>query len=147
VHSCIEALFASINDHKINRESRFKVLSILSYLISDRKELLDETHHLLLKMELIGQLTPNELVWYYVLLDFNLEDVIALAPAEYSALMVNAMATPDSDPTSSYIFDLMETILRIAPNQELWQKMFDRISDTKSIRYFESLEKVLSKSL
>jgi hypothetical protein len=98
-------------------------------------------------MELIGQLTPNELVWYYVLLDFNLEDVIALAPAEYSALMINAMATPDSDPTSSYIFDLMETILRIAPNQELWQKMFDRISDTKSIRYFESLEKVLSKSL
>jgi len=44
----------------------------LSYLISPRKELLEKVHHLLLKMELIGLLLPNELAWYYLLLDFNL---------------------------------------------------------------------------
>ena len=57
------------------------------------------------------------------------------------------MSTPDDDPTSIYVYDLIEAVLRIAPNPELWQKMFDKISNSKSIRYFECLEHILKQSL
>lgn len=54
VQLCVEELLASIGDIRINRESRFKVLSVLSYLLTDRPELLQLLHRLLLRMELVG---------------------------------------------------------------------------------------------
>jgi len=86
-------------------------------MISERKELLGKVHHLLLNMELIRVLLPNELAWYYITLDFNLEDVFDLAPEKYSALIMRAVPTPDDNPTSCYMYDLVETMLRIAPSQ------------------------------
>lgn len=84
-------------------------------------------------------LRPNELAWYYILLDFSLEDVIDFAPLEYSGLMMNAMSTSDADPTSPYVYDLLETMLRMAPSNQLWQEVFNRIPQSNSIRYFECL--------
>jgi len=53
--------------------------------------------------------------------------------------MMSAVSTSDANPTNYYVYDLLETVLRIAPNQELWQRVFDKIQNSNSIRYFECL--------
>lgn len=70
----------------------------------------------MLRMDVIGQFTSNELLWYYVLLEFLLQELSVLAPEEYTSVVMGALETPESDPTFPYVQDLLAAVLRLAPN-------------------------------